>query len=264
MLTSFLKALPFLLFFISKISTAQLAYNSTQAKTASYSQDVSRVNALPLFERKLYQRNTGAIVGLQKGSSTSIELGYEAHWRKISIRKPHVIGATTNLEYNFGDNVIGYKAGMWMKRGRVNLTYGANVSYFTNFNERHRFGIGPSVGFRVVGFHLINGYNFLTKDKTSEKETPIEVNSLYMSLRYYFPVTNNFTWDRKTMKKKKERRKEKARRQKQRDKEKESGEDKGILKLFKPKQQKSEKKKETEEPNGIQKFFNKLKPKPKD
>jgi hypothetical protein len=264
MLTYSLKALPLLLFFISNKSTAQVAYNYKPSKPATYSLDASRVNALPLFERKIYQRNTGAIIGLQKGSSTSIELGYEAHWRKISFRKPHVIGATTNLEYNFGDNVIGYKAGMWMKRGRVNLTYGANVSYFTNFDKGHRFGIGPSVGFRVVGFHLINGYNFLTKDNTTDKETPIEVNSLYMSLRYYFPVTNNFTWDRKTMKKKKERRKEKARRQKEREKQKESGEDKGILNLFKPKKQTSEKKKETKEPNSIQKFFNKLKAKPKD
>jgi hypothetical protein len=161
--------------------------------------------------------------------------------------------------------VIGYKAGMWMKRGRVNLTYGANVSYFTNFNEGHRFGIGPSVGFRFVGLHLINGYNFLTKDKTNEKETPIEVNSLYMSLRYYFPVTNTFTWDRKTKKKIKERKKARAKKQKEREKEKESGEGKNFLDFLKPKQKKTEeKKKETEESNGIRKFFNKLKPKPKD
>ncbi|HEX8331300.1 MAG TPA: hypothetical protein VF622_01690 [Segetibacter sp.] len=264
MLKYFLRALPLLLFFISNISTAQLAFNYASTKRKPYSFSTSSENALPLFERKLYQRNTGAIIGLQKGNSTSIELGYEAHWRKISLRKPHVIGATTNLEYNFGDNVIGYKAGMWMKRGRVNLTYGANVSYFTNFNEGNRFGIGPSVGFRFAGLHLINGYNFLTKDKTGDKETPMEVNSLYMSLRYYFPVTNTFTWDRKTKKKIKERKKARAKKQKEREKKKESAEHKGILDVFKTKPNTEVKKKEPEEKKGLQNLFNKLKPKPKD
>ena len=119
----------------------------------------------------------------------------------------------------------------------MNLTYGANVSYFTNFNEGNRFGFGPTVGFRLLGLHLVNGYNFLTKNKTSGDEKPIEVNSLYMSLRYYFPVKNNFTWDRKTMKKKRERRKERDKRKKQREKEKESGERKGLFDFFKKKDQ---------------------------
>jgi hypothetical protein len=151
--------------------------------------------------------------------------------------------------------VIGYKAGMWVKRGRVNLTYGANVSYFTDFKEGHRFGIGPSVGFRFVGLHLINGYNILTKGKNTDKQRPIEVNSLYMSLRYYFPVTNNFTWDSKTKKKIKERKKAREKKQKEREKEKESGEGKGILDMFKPKQKTTDKK--PEEKKGIGNFFKK-------
>ena len=184
--------------------------------------------------RKLFQRNTGMILGLQRGKFTSIELGGEAHWRKISLLKPRITGATANLEYNFGSNILGYKAGMWMKRGRINLTYGANVSYFTNFNNGNRFGIGPSVGFRLLGLHLINGINILTKDKTSADEKPVNVNTLYMSLRYYFPVKNNFTWDRKTMKKKKDRKKERLKRQRERDKNKD-GDNNGILNLFKKK-----------------------------
>ncbi len=176
------------------------------------------------------------IIGLQKGKYTSIELGGEAHWRKISFNKPRIIGATANMEYNFEENIIGYKAGMWMKRGRINLTYGANVSYFTNFNNGHRFGFGPSVGFRLLGLHLVNGINILTKDKTEAGEKPIEVNSLYLSLRYYFPVQNTFTWDRKTMKKKRERKRELEQRQKERERRKENGEDKGLLDVFKKKQ----------------------------
>lgn len=182
---------------------------------------------LPPVARKLFQRNHGMIIGLQRGMSTAIELGGEAHWRKIAFRKPHVTGASVNMEYNFGDHVIGYKAGMWVKRGRVNLTYGANLAYFTNFKGKNRYGGGPAVGFRLAGFHLINGYNFLAGDKELDK-----INTLYMTLRYYFPLESKFTWDRKTMKKKENRKRDRAKKKKQREREKESGEKKGLRKLF--------------------------------
>lgn len=199
------------------------------ANPENYSQNTSN-----FFEgRKLFQKNTGIIVGLQRGRFNAIELGGEAHWRKISLFKPHIIGATANLEYNFENNIVGYKAGIWMKRGRINLTYGANVNYFTNFKEGNRFGFGPSVGFRLLGLHLINGYTSLTKDKTEQGEVPIQVNSLYMSLRYYFPVQNSFTWDRKTMKKKRERQKEREKRKKERAKNKENGDGKSFWNIFK-------------------------------
>ncbi len=212
---------------------AQVAYSDFYS-TAPYSHLNVEGSAPMIKGRKLFQHNTGMILGLQRGRYTSIELGGEAHWRKISLLKPHIIGATANLEYNFADNVLGYKAGAWMKRGRINLTYGANISYYTNFNEGHRFGIGPSIGFRLLGFHLINGYNFLTKDKATDTEKPVVANNLYMSLRYYFPVQNRFTWDRKTMKRKKERRKAREERKKERIKKREKGEG-GLLNIFKKK-----------------------------
>lgn len=182
---------------------------------------------LGLAPRKLFQRNTGMILGWQRGRHTAIELGMEAHWRKISLAKPHIIGATTNMEYNFSNNVLGYKAGAWMKRGRINLTYGANVSYYTNFKEGHRFGIGPSVGFRLLGFHLLNGFNFLTPDNAATTENPVAVNSLYISLRYYFPVKNRFVWDRQTRLRKKER-------QEAREERRENGEG-GLFRIFRKK-----------------------------
>lgn len=184
--------------------------------------------------RKLFQRNTGMILGWQRGRYTSIELGVEGHWRKISLLKPHVIGATANMEYNFGNNVLGYKAGAWIKRGRINLTYGANISYFTNFKDGHRFGAGPSVGFRLLGFHLINGFNFLTADKWATTEHPVAVNSLYVTLRYYFPVQNRFVWDRQTQLRKKERQKAREKRKKEKEERREKGEG-GIFRIFKKK-----------------------------
>src|SRR4051794_22676608 len=220
----------FCIFFLSVCTniTAQYAFNNTGKIAPSFrSEDYFRYASQSSSARKLFQHNTGMILGMQRGVNTAIELGVEAHWRKISLLKPHIIGATANLAYNPGNHSIGYQAGLWMKRGRVNLTYGANISYYDNFNKGSRFGIGPSVGFRLMGFHLINGYNFLTKDNSTEKENPIPVNSLYMTLRYYFPVENKFTWDRKTMKKKRERKKERARRKKER----QNSDKKGLRKL---------------------------------
>ncbi|HEV7331232.1 MAG TPA: hypothetical protein VGN63_09345 [Flavisolibacter sp.] len=207
-------------------ATAQMeAYTLTDA--GSYAAYSSTAGLPP---RKLFQRNTGMILGWQRGRYSFIELGVEAHWRKISLVKPHIIGATANLEYNFGNNVLGYKAGAWMKRGRINLTYGANISYYTNFKEGHRFGIGPSVGFRLLGFHLVNGINILTADKFAKTEHPVAANPLYVSLRYYFPVQNRFVWDRQTRQRKKER-------QKAREERREKGEG-GIFRIFKKKSEK--------------------------
>lgn len=211
---------------------AQFAYVSSDISRQNPTNTYINTASFNFAARKLFQKNTGMIIGLQRGKYTSIELGGEAHWRKISLIKPHIIGATANLEYNFENNIIGYKAGMWFKRGRINLTYGANVSYFTNFREGKRVGFGPSVGFRLLGLHLVNGYNFLTKDITKEGERPIEVNSLYMSLRYYFPVSNSFTWDRKTMKKKRERKQEREKRKKEREKSKEDNTSKSFWDIF--------------------------------
>ncbi|MEO6289629.1 MAG: hypothetical protein ABIO76_06905 [Ginsengibacter sp.] len=215
-----MKLLLTVLLFSSFTTDAQTSYFlNTNYSTPSVAIPHQHATSLAM-RRKLFQRNTGMILGLQRGKFTSIELGGEAHWRKISLFKPHIIGATANMEYNFENNILGYQAGVWMKRGRINLTYGANVSYFTGFNNGQCFGIGPSIGFRLFGLHLVNGYNFLSQQNKSEDEKPsplLPVNTLYMSLRYYFPVDNKFTWDRKTMKKKRSRKKERVRRKKDRE-----------------------------------------------
>lgn len=210
------------------LSFSAIAQTSTLSKTLSnvFDRDQDEDNKRR-HKRKLFQRNSGAIVGIQRGAATALELGGEAHWRKLSLTNPHIVGASTNLEYNFGDHVLGYKAGMWMKRGRVNLTYGGNVIYFTDFNGLQRYGLGPSVGFRLLGFHLINGYNFLAGDKELDK-----VNTMHMTLRYYFPVQNKFTWDRETLKRKEQKRKERARRKQQSENEKDPEEKKGLRRLF--------------------------------
>jgi hypothetical protein len=253
-------------FLLQAIATsAQVAsnYNSftSDAATENAGSGVSKLYG----GRKLFQRNLGMIAGIQRGKNTAIEFGGEAHWRKISVLKPHVFGATANMEYNFSSNVIGYKAGVWMKRGRINLTYGANISYYDNFKGGSRFGFGPSVGLRLLGLHLVNGLTFLTKDNSAANEKPVDVNTLYVSLRYYFPVDNKFTWDKNTRRKKRERRKEREERKKEREENKEKKDKKenkdneepgGLKKLFGKKNKEKEADKDPEpEQKGLKKFF---------
>lgn len=221
-----MKTVYYFLVLCFSVKAAAQSNSITATLLSPFRSDADESKKRPL-KKKLFQRNQGAIVGLQRGTATAIELGGEAHWRKLSLFNPNIIGASTNLEYNFGGHVLGYKAGMWMKRGRVNLTYGGNVVYFTDFNGLQRYGLGPSVGFRFLGFHLINGYNFLAGDKELQ-----QANTLHMTLRYYFPVQNKFTWDRETRKRKEKRREERAERKEQRNNEKEQEEKKGVRKFL--------------------------------
>ena len=134
------------LIFTTFSTKAQISYSNPEPGISPFQTIPLEANGLFNSHTKLFQRNTGMVIGLQRGRYTFLELGGEAHWRKIGLVKPHIIGATANLAYNFSNNVLGYHAGIWMKRGSINLTYGADVNYFTDFNNRQSFGIGPSVG----------------------------------------------------------------------------------------------------------------------
>ena len=86
--------------------------------------------------------------------------------------------------------------------------------------------MNPAIGFRLAGFHLINGFNILAGD--SELEGP---NTLYLSLRYYFPVRNKFVWDRREQERRK-RDRERAREKRQRGQADDNEEKKGLRKLL--------------------------------
>lgn len=128
------------------------------------------------------KRSVGMIGGMEFGNLTFLELGVEGHWKRIRLKKARLLAVNANMEYNFGNNILGYNAAAWIKRGRVNLTYGVNVSYITDFTHT-RYGLGPQIGFRLIGFHLVNGYNFLFGEKELD-----QVNKFYVGLRYYFPL----------------------------------------------------------------------------
>ncbi|MDJ1491488.1 hypothetical protein QNI19_01020 [Cytophagaceae bacterium DM2B3-1] len=141
---------------------------------------------------KLRQRNYGAQLGFQRGAYNFLEMGFEHHWRTISLFKPRMFSVGGSFGYNFWDNTAEYKVGVWYKAGRIALTYGANLVYATNFKQG-KLGVAPVVGFRLLGFHLTTGYNaFFNGDEEFK-----EYNQFYVSLRYFFPIDNTFKWKKK-------------------------------------------------------------------
>ncbi len=123
-------------------------------------------------------RKSGPYVGLQKGLYTVVELGGEYQWKKLKWIKPFTNALHVGMNYNFINNVIGYDFGYWCKAGRLDLTYGANVCYRSDFTHS-QIGFTPVIGFKFTQLHLLTGYHFLTVSKT-----PIMTNTLFISLRF--------------------------------------------------------------------------------
>lgn len=132
---------------------------------------------------KIISNSYGPIIGLQRGKYTFLEIGAEYHWRKIRLKNPKIYSVGGNFEYNFGHNLLGYKFGFWTKQNRVDLTYGANIMYLTDFNN-NKVGLSPTLGFRLIGFHIITGYNFTLGDEA------LKYNTLHIALRYFIPSEN--------------------------------------------------------------------------
>lgn len=153
----------------------------------------SKIDPLSLHHAdfKIYSRSYGAIVGMQRGKYTFVEFGVEKHWTKLRLVKQRTYSLGANMEYNFKYNVLGYKISAWTKVGRINLTYGLNLCYLTNF-DGSRYGGGPAIGFRLIGLHFVNGYNF-----TFGSSEVANFNTLYVSLRYYFPLEKKFKFKKK-------------------------------------------------------------------
>ncbi|MDO1447528.1 hypothetical protein Q0590_14765 [Rhodocytophaga aerolata] len=242
---------------------AQYASHYTSARTYTPgSLAVSKFDILDAqaAKAKLFQRNYGVILGVQRGKSTFFEFGSEIHWRKVRLTNPRLIAATANVTYNIADNVLGYQAGFWTKRGRIALTLGANAGYYTDF-DHGSFAVGPAVGFRLLGFHLTTGYNYLfnkgVAETTGEKRLADKVNNFHIGLRYYFPLDNKFSWNKKDTnskdkeKSKKKKRKEKVKKKKQKAKEKQK----------KAKQREKEKKNNKKSEDTTRKPFDFLKKK---
>ena len=139
---------------------------------------------------------TGMLIGVQKGKYFGIEMGMERQWKEIKLVKPRTFAIAATGEYQFVANTLGFKAGPWVKYGRMDFTYGINATILSDFDNT-KFGISPAVGFKLIGFHLLASYNI-----TSGKEPFTEYNKLHLSLRYYISKDREFKWKKSDKKKK--------------------------------------------------------------
>ncbi|WMJ74240.1 hypothetical protein RCC89_13840 [Cytophagaceae bacterium ABcell3] len=190
---------------------------------------------------KVNSSRYGFLLGMHQGRTTFFEFGVQKHWKKVSLKNPRMYAVYGTAAYSFQDRVLGYQAGVWTKKG-VDLTYGLNTCYYTDFTGS-RFGGGPVVGFRLLGFHLMTGYNFLLGSKEME-----EANNLHVTIRYFIPTDIKYKTDQS--KERKQKRKEKAKEKERKKKQKEKA---------KKKKAKEKAKNKGQEPSGLNKLLIKMK-----
>ena len=133
-----------------------------------------------IFSKKTEVRVSkyGPYIGLQRGKYTILELGGEYQWKKLKLVKPHTNAIHLGFNYNFKYNVLGYDLGYWFKKGRLDLTYGVNLNYRTDFTH-NRVGLSPVIGYKILQFHLQTGYHFLTPSPNFT-----ETNTFFISLHW--------------------------------------------------------------------------------
>lgn len=158
---------------------------------------------LLVFSSRLFARNelgfpnkkplvsifkSGPYLGLQRGKYTNLEFGYEFQRKAVKLIKPTIHALNTGFDYNLTENVLGFSIGYWQKRGRLDLTYGANLVYKTDFDQT-RIGIAPTLGYRISIAHLQVGANLLTKSDDFKN-----TNTFFISLRVVMINNRNFKW----------------------------------------------------------------------
>lgn len=144
---------------------------------------------IQLPESKLRMIKTGPYLGLEQGKYLNLNFGAERQWQQIKLIKPQTHAAHLQLDYNFRYRVMGLQAGYWFKTGRLGLTYGARMSWHTDY-DAHRFGIAPNIGYKFMQAHLQLGVHLMP-----ENDQFTEVNTFYASLRWVF--INDRKFDKK-------------------------------------------------------------------
>jgi hypothetical protein len=135
---------------------------------------------LKLPESKLRVVKTGPFLGVEKGKYLNLSFGMERQWQQLKLIRPQTHAANFQLDFNFKYQTMGGQLGYWFKIGRLNLTYGARVSWRTDYTY-HRFGISPNIGYKFMQAHLQMGVHLMPPDEHFK-----EVNTFYASLRWVF------------------------------------------------------------------------------
>ena len=159
--------------FISTLAKGQLVLNSK------------------LPELDIDVKKYGVYIGLQRGEFSCLEVGGEYQYKKIKLLKPYTHAAHFGFNYNFDKNVLGYDVGYWFKEGRLDLTYGVNGIFRTDYKSS-AIGFAPVFGFKFTQLHIQTGYNFLTPTKEL-----MPVNRFFISIRFVFIKNRDWSFKRK-------------------------------------------------------------------
>ena len=154
----------------------------------------AQINDLNLSSKQtnpIHVVKTGSYIGIQKGSYSVVEFGFERQWKKIKLKNSSSNALFTGFNYNLFENVLGYDLGFWHKEKVFGLTLGSTISFRSDFDEA-RFGFSPNIGYKILRFHIHTGYCFLTRANDFNN-----TNTLYVSLRYFFVNERKFKKKRK-------------------------------------------------------------------
>jgi hypothetical protein len=151
-------------------------------------QQLQFMHKLDITDLELDVDKFGPYLGLQQGKFSSIEFGAEYQHKNIKWIRPTTHSVHLGFNYNFSNNLLGYDLGYWYKAGRLNLTYGANAIFRTDYTH-NAVGIAPVVGYKIGQLHMQTGYNFLSRVTTN-----FPCNTFFMTLRFVFVQYRNFKW----------------------------------------------------------------------
>jgi hypothetical protein len=165
--------------------------------TVSAGDDKRKSRVLPPIP-ELNTIKTGLLIGAQKGIHYGAEFGWERQWKEIKLKRPMTYAISAVAEYQFQADVLGFRVGPWFKFGRLDFSYGVNAVVLSDF-RMHKFGVSPSIGFKLIGLHLLAGYNVMLGNPRF-----LDYNKLHLSLRYYISKDREFYWKNKKKKKSKD------------------------------------------------------------
>ena len=154
----------------------------------------AQINDLNLSSKRTNPINlvkTGSYVGIQRGSYSVVEFGFERQWNRIKLKNSSSNALFTGFNYNLFENVLGYDFGFWHKEKLFGLTLGSTISFRSDFDEV-RFGLSPNIGYKILRFYFHTGYCFLSRANEFNN-----TNTLYVSLRYSFVNERKFKNKRK-------------------------------------------------------------------
>ena len=137
---------------------------------------------------------SGPYFGLQRGKYNNLELGLEFQKKGLRLIKPVTHAVNLGFDYNLSENVLGFSAGYWQKKGRVDFTYGGMFVFKSNF-DKNRIGVSPIIGYKFLFLHLQVGYNILTISDTFNN-----TNTLFISLRLGLINNRSYKWRKRKKK----------------------------------------------------------------